>query len=93
MNMAPKQSVSEEFELGRCTGREEEGARMTRKLHQVRECLNAASFAIESAKTPDAPQTELVSRASKLLTEAMELLREGLEGQKDENSQGCQVPE
>jgi hypothetical protein len=77
---SPKQSVSEEFELGCCAWREEERARMTRRLHQVRECLNAASFAIELAKTPDAPQTELVSRASKLLIVAMQLLREGLDG-------------
>ena len=85
MRVASKPSVSEEFELGRCVGREEERARMARKLHQVSECLTATAFAIQLLKTSDSEETELASRASKLLTEAMELLREGLDRQKDQN--------
>jgi signal transduction histidine kinase len=82
MSVASKSSVAEDFRLYGGTGQEEERALIARNVHQVRECLNAASFAIELAKTPDAPQTELVSRASKLLTEAMELLREDLDLQR-----------
>ena len=71
--------MSEEFDLGLC----EERALTARKLHQISECLTAASFAIELLRTSDPEQTELVSRASSLLTEAMELIREGVDGQRD----------
>jgi hypothetical protein len=82
MHLGSKLSESEVFERGRRAGREEERALMARKLHKGFEALTAGSFAIELAKEPGERQTELVSRASKLLTEAMELLREGLDREK-----------
>jgi hypothetical protein len=89
--MASTSSGAEDFGLDGSTGQEERA--LISLVHQASECLNAASFAIELMKTPDAPQTELVSRASKLLTEAMELLREGLDAKKDANLRRQAPPE
>jgi hypothetical protein len=83
--VASKPPISKELKLDRWTGREEERTPLAQSLHQARECLTTASFAIELVKTSDPEQTELLLRASKLLTEAMELLREPMDGQKDEN--------
>jgi len=64
-----------EFERGRRTGREEERALIPQRLHKGFECISAAAFAIELAKELDTEQSEFISRASRLLTEAIELLR------------------
>lgn len=88
-----KSSSSKEFELGSRAGQEAERALIARKLHKGFECLTAASFAIELAKKPDDQQTELVSRASKLLAEAIELLREVLDGQRDKDLRTQPKPE
>ena len=55
--------------------------------------MTAASFAIELAKKPDDRQTELVYRASKLLTEAIELLGGILDGQKGKDLRNWPGPE
>jgi hypothetical protein len=83
MSVASKSSVAEDFGLDGGTVQEER-ALIARNVHQVRECLTAASFAIELVRISDPEQTELVSRASKLLTEATELLREGVGGERDD---------
>ena len=84
MRFASKPFQLDVFESGRRAGQELERALTALKLHQVRECLTAASLAIELVRTSDPEQTELVSRASKLLTEATELLREGVGGERDD---------
>jgi hypothetical protein len=76
MRFFSKPSASEEFERGRRAGEDAEGALIARKLHKSFECLTAASFAIELAKESEEQRTELISRASKLLTEGIEELRE-----------------
>jgi signal transduction histidine kinase len=93
MRLASKLSVSKEFERGRCAGREEERALTARKLHLGFEALTAVSFAIELVKTSDPEQTELLSRASNLLAEAMALVRQGQEEQKVEDLRRQSPPE
>ena len=87
MRFNSRASESAEFERGRRSGQEAECALIARRLHAGFECLTAASFAIELAKEQGAQQAELVSRASKLLTEAAELLGGVLNDKKDD-SQG-----
>jgi signal transduction histidine kinase len=93
MRLPSKPSLSKEFEPGRMDGQETERTLMARKLHQICECLTAASFAIELAKKPGEQQTELLSRASNLLAEATALVRQGQEGRKDENLRRQSPPE
>jgi len=76
MRLHSRSSESADFELGSRVGAEKERALMAKKLHKGFECLTAASFAVELAKASSEDQSELISRASKLLTEAIELLRE-----------------
>jgi hypothetical protein len=85
MRCAPKSSESAEFKRGLRVGEEAERALVAQKLHQAFECLTAASFAIDLAKEPQAETSELVLRASKLLTEAMEELRDAMDGEKGGN--------
>jgi hypothetical protein len=89
-NRLPQRSS---FECGWRAGKEAERALIAQKLHKGFECLTAASFAIELAKKPDDQQTELVSRASKLLTEAIELLGGVLDGQKGKELRNRPGPE
>jgi hypothetical protein len=81
--MRPKSRSFEpaEFERGQRTGAEKERALMAQKLHQGFECVTAAAFAVELAKQPTADKFELFSRASKLLDEAITLLREVVKDQ------------
>jgi hypothetical protein len=92
MRLKSRSSESAEFERGRPAGAETERALMAQKFHQGFECLTAASFAIEMAKESSEQQLELVSRASKLLDEAMILLREFLKDQRDENFKDSHLP-
>ena len=92
MSVASKSSVAEDFGLDGGTVQVER-ALTALKLHQVRECLTAASLAIELVRTSDPEQTELVLRASSLLTEAMELIREGVDAKKDANLRRQAPPE
>jgi len=82
MHLGSKPSELAVFERGRRAGQKLERGLMALKLHQVCECLTAAAFAVELAKESDDRQTELLSRAPKLLAEAMELAREGLDAGK-----------
>jgi hypothetical protein len=71
------------FERWRLAEKEQERELIARKLHAGFECLTAASFAVELAKEAGEQQSELVSRASRLLTEAIELLRGVTNDKKD----------
>jgi len=82
MPRGSKQSEIDLFESGQQAGQEQERELMHSKLHQVFECLTAASFAVELGKKSDDRQTEWLSTASKLLAEATELVREGLDAGK-----------
>jgi signal transduction histidine kinase len=79
MRFKSRSSESAEFERGRLAGKEQERALIARRLHKGFECLTAASFAVELAKEPGERQCEFVSKASKLLDEAVELLGEVLQ--------------
>jgi hypothetical protein len=92
MRLNSKLSESAEFERGRRAGAEREHALMVQKFHQGFECLTAASFAIEMAKESSEQQLELVSRASRLLDEAIILLREVVNDQRDKNLRGSDLP-
>ncbi len=92
MRFNSRASESAEFERGRRAGQEAERALIARRIHAGFECLTAASFAVELAKEQGAQQAELVSRASKLLTETIELLRGVLNDKKDD-SHGRSVSE
>jgi hypothetical protein len=85
MRLNSRLSESAEFERGRCAGAERERALMAQRLHQGFECLTAAAFAVELAKESSEQQLELLSRASKLLHETIELLREVVNDQRDDN--------
>jgi hypothetical protein len=93
MRLNSKLSESAEFERGRCAGAEKERALIAQRLHQGFECLSAAAFAVELAKAPGADQSELISRASKLLTEAIDLLREVVHDQRDNNLRRLSPPD
>jgi hypothetical protein len=84
MRFKSRSSESAEFERGHLAGKAEERALIARKLHKGFECLTAASFAVELAKEPGEQQSELVSRASRLLTEATELLGGVVNDKKDD---------
>lgn len=72
--MSDIETSSAGFEHWRLAEKEQERELIARKLHAGFECLTAASFAVELAKEAGEQQSELVSRASRLLTEAIELL-------------------
>jgi hypothetical protein len=93
MRFTSRSSESAEFERGRRAGAQRQRALMAQKLHQGFECLTAASFAIELAKESSEQQIELVSRASKLLTEAIDLLREVVNDQRDDNLRRLSPPD
>jgi hypothetical protein len=92
MRLNSKLSESPEFERGRCAGAKRERALISQRLHQGFECLSAAAFAVELAKAPGADQCELISRASKLLTESIDLLRKAVKDQRSDISKGSHLP-
>jgi hypothetical protein len=92
MRLKSRPSESAEFERGRCAGAEKERALMAQKLHQSFECLTAAAFTVELAKESGDRQLELVSKASKLLDEAMILLREVVNDRRDDNLRRLSPP-
>ena len=92
MRLKSRPSESAEFERGRCAGAERQRALMVQSLHQSFECLTAAAFAVELAKESSEQPLESVSRASKLLDEAMKLLGEFLKDQRDENLKDSHLP-
>lgn len=87
MRLSSKLSESAEFERGRAVGREEGRALLVQRLRKSIEALTAASFAVELAKSSNPEQAELIPRASRLLTESMELLREGVYREDGDNPQ------
>jgi len=93
MRFKSRSSESAEFERGRSVGAKRERALMAQKLHKGFECLTAATFSIELAKEPNADQSELISRTSRLLNEAMELLGEVVNDRRNENLRRLSPPE
>jgi hypothetical protein len=75
---ASKSSNSSEFEEDRRIGREKEGESTVQNLHKASSDVTAALFALELITQSDRPQDELVSNASKLLSEAVEELKKAL---------------
>jgi hypothetical protein len=75
---ASKSSNSTEFEQGGRVGREEEDKSTVQNLHKASSDVTAALFALELITQSDTPQNELVSNASKLLSEALEELKKAL---------------
>jgi hypothetical protein len=76
-------SASGQFEQGRIAGREEERNRIVKAYHEeVSSSMIAALFLIETAKSElqdaESPQTEAVSKASEILTEATEKIAHAL---------------
>jgi hypothetical protein len=92
MRLNSSSPESTEFERGRRAGAERQRALTAQRLHQGFECLTAAAFAVELAKESSEQQLELVSRASKLLDEAIELLGEFVNDQRDENLRRLSPP-
>jgi hypothetical protein len=92
MRFPSKSPGSDEFERGRRIGRKEERGLIAQELHKTCSDLTAALLAIESSKEPGAQQAELVSRAFKLLTVAIEDLGDVLKGQRDEHLRKCTPP-
>jgi hypothetical protein len=75
---ASKSSNSSEFEEDRRIGREKEDESTAQNLHKASSDVTAALFALELITQSDTPQDELVSKASKLLSEALEELKKAL---------------
>jgi signal transduction histidine kinase len=92
MRLKSRSSESAEFERGRCVGAERERALIAQKLHQGFECLTAATFAVQLAKESSEQRLELVSRASNLLDEAIDLLREVVKGQRNDKLRRLSPP-
>jgi hypothetical protein len=85
MRLDPKPSASEQ-DWGGCVAEEPANVLLDRKkLHVIFECLTAASFALELAKESEEQRIELISRASKLLAEAMEEIRAVMDREKGDN--------
>jgi hypothetical protein len=72
-------SGSIEFEEGSRIGRTEEGEWIVQNLDKASSDVTAALFALELIKESNTPRTELVSKASKLLSEASEELKKALD--------------
>jgi hypothetical protein len=92
MRLNSSSPESTEFERGRRAGAERQRALTAQRLHQGFECLTAAAFAVELAKESSEQQLELISRASKLLDEAINLLREVVKTRKTTISEGSHLP-
>jgi hypothetical protein len=75
---ASKSSNSSEFEEDRRIGREKEDESTAQNLHKASSDVTAALFALELITQSDTPPDELVSKASKLLSEALEELKKAL---------------
>jgi hypothetical protein len=60
----------------------EEDEATVQQLHKALSDVTAALFALELIKQSDTPQGELVSKASKLLSEALEELNKALASQR-----------
>jgi len=65
-------------EQGRRIGREQEDELTAKQLRKASSNLTAALFALELIKESNTPRAELVSKASKLLSEASEELKKAL---------------
>ena len=92
MRLKSRSSESAEFERGCCAGAERQRALMAQRLHLGFECLTAAAFAVELAKESSEQQLELLSRASKLLNETIELLREFGNDKRDDDLRRLSPP-
>jgi hypothetical protein len=75
---ATKSASSSEFDLDLRIGRGEEDKSTVQNLHKAASDVTAALFALELITQSDTPQNELVSNASKLLSEALEELKKAL---------------
>ena len=75
---ASKSSHSSKFEEDRRIGREKEDESTVQNLHKASSDVTAALFALDLITQSDTPQNELVSNASKLLSEALEELKKAL---------------
>jgi hypothetical protein len=72
---ARKSSGSSEFEQDRDIGLDEEEKSTVQNLHKALSDVTAALFALELIKESNTARSELVSKASKLLSEASEELK------------------
>jgi len=75
---ASKSSKSSDFAEDRPIGREKEDESTVQNLHKASSDVTAALFALELITQSDRPQDELVSNASKLLSETLEELKKAL---------------
>jgi len=75
---ASKSSHSSEFEEDRRIGREKEDESTVQNLHKASSDVTAALFGLELITQSDTPQDEVESKASKLLSEALEELKKAL---------------
>jgi hypothetical protein len=75
---ARRSFIPSELEQGRRIRCEEEYESIVQNLHKAAPDVTAGLFALKLIKELDTPRVELVSKASKLLSEASEELKKAL---------------